>query len=145
MSCSCWCYVRFDKCSIAPCLPRARARSGQESSVVKCVVHGVPRTSAGTMMPGVNVRRRRATPTGSMRQHLSSLFVPQKHCGLINHLHRCVQGNSRLPRTPYVASNFHFTAVRLIFFLTLYQCFNQMMYLRFLMITALMLNLSSCS
>jgi len=47
LSCSCWCYVRFDKCSIAPRLPRARAPSGQEPSVVECVVHGVSRSSAG--------------------------------------------------------------------------------------------------
>ena len=73
----------------------------------------------GMMMPGVAVRWCRATPTVPMRKHLSSLFVPQKHCGLSNHLHRCMQGNSRLPRTHYAASNFHFTAVRLGFFLTL--------------------------
>ena len=89
------------------------------------------------MMPGVAVRRCIATPTVPMRQHLSSLFVPQKRCGLSNHLDRCMQGNCRLPRTPYAASNVHFTAVRLIFFLTLQQCFNQRIYLRFFMITAL--------
>ena len=51
------------------------------------------------------------------RLHRSFLFVPQKHCGLSNHLHRCMQWYSRLQRTPYSAPTVHFTADCLIFFL----------------------------